>query len=591
MKKSIINRFICFILIVSLSFSIADINLKKVDAAALVPAAGYTIAELLGSLAASVLGTYLVYDTLNTDFDSKVEDATDMYLSSGSNAEALEDDQVNASGLYKDNIIQFPNKNSNDPDKKVGLFGGIIVTKKVTEALTAILNMLKPDVDALGTEPLKEDISLIDIYCNSDLYNYYPYKNMILASKEHFNELLGKVPGAESAIESKYNINTLSPFMVEVYEYNHYHSDLQKNQTCTFYRSFFHNSNKDFDLYFDYIYNNIFYCSYTNLDGSFRFVSGKPVFGADYGNQNYAMYATKTCDGVWASYPYKYDFTENSNSILYLNPDFDMYFGTDTFLYKFNHNNRSIEQCINYEFVPVKYLANPYSVNSKDDSNYHYDYSTTINKTINHISAHSTDEADADKSILDLPESAIVEYPYYDYSTLSKINNEIIPEVQSNTDIADHSTALSESINNNVSNTFTGLNNTASSLEPFPDAGPGTVPNPDSSETSKPDTEQTEDLTNYNYENPDLRDIFPFCIPFDFANIISLLEAEPEAISFEIPCFSITKNYTLKKMDTGIKVDLALFDDVAALFRKFMLIVFIFGLILASSKLIGGGKT
>lgn len=70
-----------------------------------------------------------------------------------------------------------------------------------------------------------------------------------------------------------------------------------------------------------------------------------------------------------------------------------------------------------------------------------------------------------------------------------------------------------------------------------------------------------------------LRDFFPFCIPFDLYDFITVLSAEPEAPVFhwEIPVPQLGQTFELE-------VDLSAWDDIALLFRNFELLAFIFGL-------------
>lgn len=70
-----------------------------------------------------------------------------------------------------------------------------------------------------------------------------------------------------------------------------------------------------------------------------------------------------------------------------------------------------------------------------------------------------------------------------------------------------------------------------------------------------------------------LRDYFPFCIPFDLYDFLTVLVAEPEAPCFawEIPVPQMGRTFT-------VEVDLSAWDSVAALFRKLELLAFIVGL-------------
>ncbi len=80
-----------------------------------------------------------------------------------------------------------------------------------------------------------------------------------------------------------------------------------------------------------------------------------------------------------------------------------------------------------------------------------------------------------------------------------------------------------------------------------------------------------------------LKDYFPFCIPFDLIDFIGVLNAAPEAPSFEwrFKVDSIGLDYTME-------VDFSEFDEAAQIFRTMMLLLFVIGLIMATRDLIRG---
>lgn len=94
-----------------------------------------------------------------------------------------------------------------------------------------------------------------------------------------------------------------------------------------------------------------------------------------------------------------------------------------------------------------------------------------------------------------------------------------------------------------------------------------------------PGTEPSEDPTEPEDVGPigdyalDLTEFFPFCIPYDIKEFLSLLSAAPEAPVFEW-------DIVVKSWDWGfhVTVDLSPWNDVAALFRKLELLAFIVGL-------------
>lgn len=604
LKKSIINRFICLILIVSLSFSIADINLKKVDAASI--AAGYTFAELLFGLAVSVYSTYVVYDTISSDERDIIEDATLSYVNA---CPELVEEQENLKPAVNNVIKHDFNKQPDDPNK----FGGLCLTSKVSKAVYDILT------EDILIEHLSKKINSIQGVNVTDIYgstNHPVMQHSVfvptfddITSTPIYQNIVKFVTNPEhlysNETQKKYYLDLSLYDLAGVYDYLNsdnmalifirkgYDDILSFNQRynggayqcCVGYKF-----STDFtpNIYKDYLNDTVLtdfvYTRYCEQDTGFvkiiqydpdkspvvnKIFNGYDLFPGGYSDSYdkapYTLYLLKND----MRYMFISDYNNNWNKLAVMyNPD-------DSSFYNCKNGELLVD---NSYHPPVKKVyvndAAPDTVEKKS-------YIETINNTVKKLKPKSRNNPDV-SDLTTLPKDEIIEYPYIDYSQI-----ELLPqtyqEINDNSDIDDKSQALTEAL---VSSTLTvpSVNDLTSKVpEPLPDAEPA--------EPSKPDSEQTDDLTKYNYENPDLRDIFPFCIPFDFANIISLLEAEPKAISFEIPCFTITKSYTLKKMDNGIKVDLALFDDVAALFRKFMLIVFILGLILASSKLIGGGKT
>ena len=79
-----------------------------------------------------------------------------------------------------------------------------------------------------------------------------------------------------------------------------------------------------------------------------------------------------------------------------------------------------------------------------------------------------------------------------------------------------------------------------------------------------------------------LSDVFPFCIPFDMYDLMSILCADPHAISFDVTIdFGYFGEHT-------ISIDLSLFDPVAKIFRTMELLLYAFGLMFWTRSLIRG---
>ena len=70
-----------------------------------------------------------------------------------------------------------------------------------------------------------------------------------------------------------------------------------------------------------------------------------------------------------------------------------------------------------------------------------------------------------------------------------------------------------------------------------------------------------------------LSEFFPFCLPYDMYNFMTILRATPQA-----PVFTWPIKAPAIGLDYEIKIDLSPWDDVAALFRKMELLAFAFGL-------------
>lgn len=97
----------------------------------------------------------------------------------------------------------------------------------------------------------------------------------------------------------------------------------------------------------------------------------------------------------------------------------------------------------------------------------------------------------------------------------------------------------------------------------------------------KPDAtpEDITDMTDM-MTTPDLKSVFPFCIPWDLYNLFHIFDTGENRRAPHI-------EFTFPGTDWHIDVDLAQFDPVAALLRLLELIVFIAGLAVATRALIG----
>lgn len=109
--------------------------------------------------------------------------------------------------------------------------------------------------------------------------------------------------------------------------------------------------------------------------------------------------------------------------------------------------------------------------------------------------------------------------------------------------------------------------------DPMPDMQPDPNPNPD------PGTGVPSDIGKYQI---DLKDFFPFCIPFDLYDFFTCLNADPvtPVIEWVIP---LPGGVTYP-----LEIDLSAFDGVAQLLRRLQLLLFCVGLAFKTRDLIKG---
>lgn len=115
---------------------------------------------------------------------------------------------------------------------------------------------------------------------------------------------------------------------------------------------------------------------------------------------------------------------------------------------------------------------------------------------------------------------------------------------------------------------------------PDPDPGKDPGKDPDPGTDSDPGVTPLPDITMEHYQ-VDLKDIFPFCIPFDFIELLGVLDAQPRA-----PCFTFPVVIPALDYREDVKLDLSIFDDVAKVIRLCEKVSFILFLMFVTSKVI-----
>lgn len=114
--------------------------------------------------------------------------------------------------------------------------------------------------------------------------------------------------------------------------------------------------------------------------------------------------------------------------------------------------------------------------------------------------------------------------------------------------------------------------------KPDPDTGKDPDKNPEPDPDPNPDTGKDADNNTF---TADLKELFPFCIPFDIVDCFRLFNAEPET-----PRVIIPMHFGIVDKDYTFDIDLKDFNDVANVCRTSFLILFIVGLGFATSAVI-----
>lgn len=128
-------------------------------------------------------------------------------------------------------------------------------------------------------------------------------------------------------------------------------------------------------------------------------------------------------------------------------------------------------------------------------------------------------------------------------------------------------------------------------VQSTPAPNPTTAPSPGGGEggggTTDPDNPDPDDTDLDNYK-ADLRDVFPFCIPFDLIHLLNVLDAEPEAPVFKIPIDLEAGNpFTGDKIvdyHSEMVIDLSDYDDAIKVIRILEIIAFLLGLMLITRQ-------
>lgn len=119
-----------------------------------------------------------------------------------------------------------------------------------------------------------------------------------------------------------------------------------------------------------------------------------------------------------------------------------------------------------------------------------------------------------------------------------------------------------------------------------PDVNPTLAPNPTGSPTGTP-TDPTPEQEASPYK-ADLREVFPFCIPFDLIHLLKVFEADAEAPVFEFPLdIELDNPWTGEKVvdyHHTFELDMSDYEPVIKILRIFQVVFFIIALMLITRQ-------
>ena len=121
------------------------------------------------------------------------------------------------------------------------------------------------------------------------------------------------------------------------------------------------------------------------------------------------------------------------------------------------------------------------------------------------------------------------------------------------------------------------------SVNPAPNPNPNPNPNPDPDNPENPTPEQ--EASPY---KADLKDIFPFCIPFDLIHLLKVFDADAEAPVFEFPLdIELDNPWTGEKVvdyHHTFELDMSDYEPVIKILRIFQVVFFIIALMLITRQ-------
>ena len=230
----------------------------------------------------------------------------------------------------------------------------------------------------------------------------------------------------------------------------------------------------------------------------------------------------------------------------------------------------------------AKYMVNMPLYSSRDDAKQHFMKSSSDNeKKVKAPIWVSPEIQDTYKNAgkLEFPENTPYAFNVPSLDQLAQLAQQL--QNASSLDSASQTDAATSAMQKYLASLQTGAGpDPGTSPKPDPDPKPSVTPTPD-----KPDSGDTGSGNDKESFTADLKELFPFCIPFDLIHALKILSADPETPYFEVPVkihsFGIDVDYTFV-------LDFEQFNMIAKVLRTVETLGFIVLLIWVTRDLIKG---
>lgn len=247
----------------------------------------------------------------------------------------------------------------------------------------------------------------------------------------------------------------------------------------------------------------------------------------------------------------------------------------------------------NYSFIAYGYISSNGSLFTatggayqKYSLNKNYPIYVNFDENKNQVAMHQINGNTEDSQYM-LPshfanDSSVDLSQNYNTPVLPQFYFPSIDKIESLLDGLENSTGDDTGTQNAVDTFVDSLGQTETEPDTGGNEGTGTNPDTGGQGGTGGDNEGNEDEENGMFL-ADLKNVFPFCIPFDLVDCFRLFNAEPETPRVEVPL-----HFGIVEKDYTFVIDLKDFDGVAEICRSMFLILYIVGLVMATRPLIRG---